>query len=110
MAGRAVRLGCPHRTVAEEDRAHAPTLILVLPWRYHSLLVRHPGADRDSIASVLPAGSQRGFRERPVHHDPGRVWLADSVGPLLVSELHGKRTRLDEDHLDTAPYKRGECR
>ena len=87
MAGRTVRLGCPHRTVAEEDGAHAPALILVLPWRYHSLLVRHPGADRDFIASVLSAGSQRGFRERPVHHDPGRVWLADSVGPLLVSEL-----------------------
>ena len=70
----------------EEDCSSPPALLLVLPRRHHSLPVRHPGGDRDPAASVLPARRQRGFRERAVHHDPGAVWLADSVHPLLVRQ------------------------
>src|SRR5208337_2180556 len=76
---------CP---VAEENCSSPPPLLLVLPRGYHSLLVRDPGADRDPAASVLPAGRQRGLRERAVHHDPGALWLAGSFHPLLVSQSH----------------------
>src|SRR5208337_3073591 len=61
---------------------------LAAPLRKKTVPVRHPGGDRNPAAVVLQARSERGLRERAVHHDSGAIWLADSVDPFLVGELN----------------------